>query len=71
MTDRPLAKFEDGRLWLDVGGIYEKSSKFAVIMKREVMLSLRGEHAARKAQECQDALNQYQAANSGHVEEST
>jgi hypothetical protein len=71
MTDRPLAKFEDGRLWLDVGGIYEKSSKFAVIMKREVMLSLRIPDANRKAQECQDALNQYQAANSGHVEEST
>jgi len=62
VTDRPLAKFENGRLYLDVGGVYEKSSKFAVIMKREVMLSLRGEHAARKASECQDALNQYQAA---------
>lgn len=59
---RALAKFEDGRLWLDVGGVYEKSSKFAVIMKREVMLSLRGEHAARYAKECQDALDQYEMA---------
>ncbi len=62
MTDRPLAKFADGRLWLDYGGQWEKSSKFAVILKREIMLSLSGPDAARKARECQDALDQYKAA---------
>ena len=66
MSDRPLAKFEDGRLWLDVGGVYEKSSKFAVIMKREVMLSLRIPDADRKARECQEALKQYASRWIGH-----
>lgn len=61
MTARPLAKFEDGRLWLDYGGVYEKSSKFAVIMKREIMLSLSGPDAARKAADCQEALKQFAA----------
>lgn len=60
MTDRPLAKFENGRLWMDDAGEYAKSSPFAVIMKREIMLSLRGEHAARKAAECQAALKEYE-----------
>lgn len=71
MADRPLAKFEDGRLYLDDAGIYAKSSKFAVIIKREIMLSLRGEHAARKAAECQAALNEYEKheqANQGQQE---
>jgi hypothetical protein len=64
MIDRPMAKFEDGRLWLDVGYPDYQPCKddFPVWMKREIMRELPGEHAVRKAQECTDALNQYQAA---------
>lgn len=61
MTDRPLAICRDGKLYLDQGyPDYRPASRFGVIMRRELMLSLSGEHAARKAKECNDALIEYE-----------
>lgn len=60
MTDRPLAKFEDGRLWLDDGGIYRTVNRFQVVMKRAVMEELSGPDAARAVEECTKALEAYQ-----------
>ncbi len=63
MTDRPLAKFEDGRLWLDVGFPDYQPCKddFPVWMKREIMREMSGPDAARMAAECTEALKQYAA----------
>jgi hypothetical protein len=62
MADRPIAKFEDGRLWLDVGYPDYQPCKddFPVWMKREVMRELSGPDAARAVEECTKALNQYE-----------
>jgi len=59
MTDRTIARFHDGRLWLDYGGQWEKSSRFAVVMKRAVMEELSGPDAARAVEECTKALEAY------------
>lgn len=64
MTDRPLAKYEGGRLWLDRGmPDYEPADRFSVFMKASVMRELPGEHAARKAQECAKALEDFDREN--------
>jgi len=62
MTDRPMAKFEDGRLWLDVGYPDYQPCKddFPVWMKREVMRELSGPDAARAVEECTKALEAYE-----------
>jgi hypothetical protein len=62
VTDRPLAKFEDGQLWLDQGGVYEPRSRFNVLMMWAIMKARPGPDAARYAEACNDALNQYNAA---------
>lgn len=61
MTDRPLAICRDGKLYLDNGfPDYYPASRFSVVMRREIMLSLSGPDAARKAAECQAALTEYE-----------
>jgi len=59
VTDRPLARFHEGDLYLDYGGQWEKSSRFAVVMKRAVMEELSGPDAARAVEECTKALEAF------------
>jgi len=62
MRDRPLAKYESRQLWLDRGGVYEPVGRFTVLSMLVVMQSNHGPDARQMAQECRDALQQYEAA---------
>ena len=62
MTDRPLAKYKDGRLWLDDGGIYRPATDFAVRMTARMFEARPGPDAARYAQDCKAALAEYDKA---------
>jgi len=62
MTDRPLAKFEDGRLWLDDGGIYRPASGFAVRMTARMFQARTDHNATRYVRDCRKALTQYDKA---------
>jgi hypothetical protein len=62
MTDRPLAKFDDERLWLDDGGIYEPTSRFNVLMTARMFENRPGPDAARYVQDCRRALAEYDKA---------
>lgn len=68
MTDRPLAKYEDGRFWLLQAGRYQKSNRFNVVMMREEFLCRPGPDAARYVSELQQALTDYEQANKGQEE---
>jgi hypothetical protein len=62
MTDRPLAKYEDGRLWLDVGGVYLKVSRFNVLTMFSTFRHHLDPTGERYGQECRIALQQYDKA---------
>lgn len=62
MSVRPLAIYRDGQLWLDDGGIYEPALKFSVITMRDKMRGWKSEFGNQKADECQAALDQFNAA---------
>jgi hypothetical protein len=62
MTDRPLAKYEDGRLWLDDGGIYRPATGFAVRMMARMFDVRPGPDAERYVHFCRNALQQYEKA---------
>ncbi len=51
---RPLAKFEGGSLWLDMGGVYSKASRIAVLAMLAQMEARPGNE--RHALECREAL---------------
>jgi hypothetical protein len=62
MTDRPLAKFDDERLWLDDGGIYRPATHFAVRMMARMFEARPGPDAERYVRDCRSALQQYDKA---------
>jgi len=62
MTDRPLAKYEDGYLWLDDGGVYRPAKGFSVRMMARMFEVRPGPDAARYVRECRAALQQYDKA---------
>jgi hypothetical protein len=62
MSERPLAKFEDGRLWLDVGGVYEPSSRFSILMRWETFRHWDYVPAKNYARDLKSALDQYDKA---------
>ena len=62
MTDRPLAKFDDGRLWLDDGGIYRPATTFAVRMMARMFENRHDHNATRYVRDCRMALAQYEKA---------
>jgi len=68
MTDRSLAKYEDGRLWRDIGGTYYPATRFEIVMTREIFLTRPGPDAERYVRECQAALTDYEQANKGQEE---
>ena len=61
MSDRPIAIYKDGKLWMDDVGAYEPASKLRVILMRERMLSGNNAFGNQKARECTEALEQYAA----------
>jgi hypothetical protein len=62
MTDRPLARFHEGRLQMDYGGIYGPATDFAVRMTALMFESRPGPDAARYARDCKAALAEYDKA---------
>ena len=62
MADRPLAIFHKGQLLVDDGGIYEPALKFSVITMRDKMRGWKSDFGNQKADECQAALDQFNAA---------
>jgi len=62
MTDRPLAKFEGGKLWKDIGGVYYPATRFHVLMTAEMFSSRADHNAVRYVRDCRTALTQYDKA---------
>jgi len=62
MIDRPLAKFDDGRLWLDDGGIYRPATTFAVRMMARMFENRHDHNATRYVRDCRMALAEYERA---------
>jgi len=62
MTDRPLAKYEDGQLWKDIGGVYYPATRFHVLMTAEMFSTRTGPDAERYAKACTEAIQQHDAA---------
>ena len=62
MTDRPIARFHEGRLEMDYGGIYEPASRFHVLITARMFENRPGPDAARYARDCRSALQQYDKA---------
>jgi len=62
VADRPLAKYEDGRLWLDRGGIYQPATRFNVLTMWATFKNQSGPVAESYAKACRESLDQYEAA---------
>lgn len=62
MTDRPLARFHEGQLEVNYGGIYEPTSRFNVLMTARMFENRPGPDAARYARDCRAALAEYDKA---------
>jgi hypothetical protein len=62
MTDRPLARFHEGQLEVNFGGIYEPASRFNVLMTARMFENRPGPDAARYARDCRMALAEYDKA---------
>ena len=62
MTDRPLARFHEGQLEVNFGGIYEPASRFNVLMTARMFENRPGPDAARYVQDCRRALAEYDKA---------
>lgn len=62
MTDRPLARFHNGQLEKDYGGIYYPASRFDVVMTMVVFGTRPGPDAARYVRDCQTALVEHSKA---------
>jgi hypothetical protein len=62
MTDRPLAKYDEGDLWMDDGGVYYPTQRFHVLMTARMFENRPGPDAARYVRDCRRALAQYDRA---------
>ena len=62
MTDRPLARFHEGRLQLDRGGVYEPVTRLSVRVMLQSFQHKPGPDAARYVRDCHTALQQYDKA---------
>lgn len=62
MTDRPLARFHEGRLEKNTGGVYYPTQRFHVLMTARMFESRPGPDAARYARDCKTALAEYDKA---------
>jgi hypothetical protein len=62
MTDRPLARFHDGQLELDLGGAYTHATRFSVWIMARMFENRPGPDAERYVRDCRTALQQYDKA---------
>jgi len=62
MTDRPLARFHDGQLELDRGGVYEPATRLSVRVMQLTFQHKPGPDAARYVRDCKAALAEYDKA---------
>jgi hypothetical protein len=62
MTDKPLARFHEGRLEMDYGGVYESTARFYVLMTARMFETRPGPDAARYVRDCKAALAEYDKA---------
>ncbi len=62
MTDRPLARFHNGQLELDRGGVYGPATRLNVYAMWVTFQHKPGPDAARYVRECRAALQQYDKA---------
>jgi hypothetical protein len=62
MTDRPLARFHEGQLEMDVGGVYYPTGPFNVMMTERMFETRSGPDAARYVRDCRRALAEYDKA---------
>lgn len=61
MTDRPVAKFENGRLWLLDANAYEPASRMSVALMAQTQSTLNCPEAREAVKQCQEALKQFAA----------
>lgn len=62
MTDRPLARFYEGQLQLDRGGVYGPATRLSVETMLLTFQHKPGPDAARYVRDCKIALQQYDKA---------
>ena len=62
MTDRPLARFYNGQLELDRGGVYGPATRLSVRVMLQSFQHKPGPDAARYVRDCRAALTQYDKA---------
>lgn len=62
MTDRPLARFHEGRLEKNTGGVYYPTQRFHVLMTARMFETRPGPDAERYVRDCRSALQQYDKA---------
>ncbi len=62
MTDRPLARFHEGRLEKNTGGVYYPTQRFNVLMTARMFETRPGPDAARYVRDCKAALAEYDKA---------
>jgi hypothetical protein len=61
MSDRPVAKYEGGLLWLDDAGVYCPASRMSIAIMAKNQSTLRCPEAREVTRQCQEALKQYAA----------
>jgi len=59
MSERPLAIFRDGQLWLDDYGAYSPASRMSVALMAQRQSTLRCPEAQEATRQCQQALVEY------------
>jgi hypothetical protein len=62
MTDRPLARFHNGQLELDRGGVYGPATRLNVRVMLQSFQHKPGPDAERYVRDCHTALTQYEQA---------
>ena len=62
MTDGPLARFHEGRLEKNTGGVYYPTQRFHVLMTARMFENRPGPDAARYVRDCKAALAEYDKA---------
>lgn len=61
MSDRPVAKYEDGRLWLDTPYGYSSTERYHVAMMAQTQSTLHCPEAREVVRQCNEALKQFAA----------
>ena len=63
MIDRPIARFHEGQLQLDRGGVYEPATRLSVRVMLQSFQHKPGPDAARYVRDCKMALAEWENQN--------